>query len=69
MEYQKGTWGNPIRNVTAVAKNKKGVIQRYFVENYGWISKIRAVQLATQGKIDNAIPVFPRIGTPIRKQA
>ena len=46
--------------VTGVMKNKKGVIQSYQIEGYGWVSKERGVALATAGKVDAVVAVSPK---------
>ena len=55
-------WGEPIANITQIKRAENGNISEYFVEQYGWISKSKAVELAAKGKIDNATPVFPKKG-------
>lgn len=59
-----GAWGEPIAEVTEVKRDQSGAISKYFIEQYGWISKAKAVELAAYGKIDNATPVFPKNGNP-----
>ena len=55
-------WGIPLRNIVGVKKNKKGIIQKYFVEKVGWISKTQAVNMANKGSIDNAVIAISRNG-------
>lgn len=43
------------KKISAVRKNKKGTIIRYYVETYGWITKADAIGLASQGKIDAVV--------------
>lgn len=38
--------------ITAVRKNKKGVIESYQIRGYGWVSKGEGVELTLDGKID-----------------
>ena len=64
VKYGRGLWGDPIRNIIGVKKDKKGRIEKYYVEEYGWVSKFRAVWLASHDKIDNAVAVYPSGGSP-----
>lgn len=41
--------------ISAVRKNKKGTIIRYYVAKFGWLSRARAIELASQGKIDAVV--------------
>jgi hypothetical protein len=41
--------------ITSVRKNKKGTIVNYYVAKYGWLQKSRAIELASQGKIDAVV--------------
>lgn len=45
------------RNVTKVAKYKKGTITGYYIEGFGWLSKGEAIALAQQGQIDAVVAV------------
>lgn len=49
--------------ISAVRKNKKGTIISYYVEELGWISKQKTIQLIAQGKID-AVIAHSRSGNP-----
>jgi hypothetical protein len=46
--------------ITAVRKDKKGTIQSYQIEGYGWVLKDRAILLTAQGKVDAVIATSPR---------
>ncbi|MGK5094695.1 DUF3892 domain-containing protein [Deltaproteobacteria bacterium TL4] len=61
-DYSDG-WGEPMKYVTDAEKGKTGAIERYFVEEMGWLSKSKAVDLAEQGQIDNVV-VHPSNGQP-----
>ncbi|MGE4233498.1 MAG: DUF3892 domain-containing protein [Bacteriovoracia bacterium] len=43
------------KKITAVRKNKKGIIFKYYIEGLGWLSKKEAIQLTADGKIDAVI--------------
>ncbi len=43
------------KKISAVRKNKKGVINKYYVAEFGWLSKSEAIELASQGKIDAVV--------------
>ena len=55
-------WGEPIRFITKVEKGHDGKVKRFFVEEYGWISRRRAIELVANAKIDNAVLVQPKSG-------
>lgn len=58
-------WGEPIVEITNVRRSRPGgPISEYHVEQYGWVSKQEAVELAAKVIIDNATPVFPKRGPP-----
>lgn len=57
-------WGEPIRLITQVERGRDGRIARLFVDDYGWISKKRAIELVAKAKIDNAVLVQPKNGEP-----
>ena len=57
-------WGDPIRHITRVEKGRNGRIARFFVDDYGWISRKRAIELVAKAKIDNAVLVQPKNGEP-----
>jgi len=46
--------------VTGVMKNKKGVIQSYRIEGYGWVSKSKGIALALAGKVDAVVATSPK---------
>lgn len=50
-----GTSQGQKKKITVVKKNKKGTIVKYFVEEFGWLSKSQAIQLTTDGKIDAVV--------------
>jgi len=41
--------------ISAVRKNKKGTIMRYYVAAFGWLTKARAIVLTSQGEIDAVV--------------
>lgn len=43
------------KQITQVRKNKKGTIVAYYVEEYGWLKKPQAINLASKGEIDAVI--------------
>ena len=43
------------KKITGTQKDKTGRIQKYFVQELGWLTKKRAIQLATQGEIDAVV--------------
>ncbi len=45
------------KQIIAVKKNKKGVIISYNVEDLGWVSKARGIELTQQGKIDAVVAI------------
>lgn len=45
----------PKAQITAVRKDKRGVIQSYQINGYGWKSKDEAVRLTRQGKVDAVV--------------
>ncbi|MGK5090454.1 DUF3892 domain-containing protein [Deltaproteobacteria bacterium TL4] len=55
-------WGEPMKYVTDVKKGKTGAIEKYFVEEIGWLPKSETVALAEQGQIDNAVVVHSSSG-------
>ena len=61
---ERDDWGEPIRLITQVEMGTSGRIERFYVRDYGWLSKTRTIRLVAQGKIDNAVLVQPRNGAP-----
>ncbi|MGK5095343.1 DUF3892 domain-containing protein [Deltaproteobacteria bacterium TL4] len=57
-------WGEPMKYVTNAERGKAGTIEKYFVEEKGWLSKFEAVALAENDEIDNAVVVHPKNGQP-----
>lgn len=45
----------PKKKISGVRKNKKGTIVSYYVDDLGWLSKDRAIQLTQKGQIDAVI--------------
>lgn len=43
------------KQITKVRKNKKGTIVAYYVEEFGWLKKTQAIELASRGKIDAVV--------------
>lgn len=43
------------KTITAVKKNKKGTILKYHIEGLGWVSKEKAIALASAGEIDAVV--------------
>ncbi len=50
-------WGEPLKYVTHIIKNKKGKTIAYEVEGYGRIDSPQAIALAETGVIDNVVVV------------
>ncbi len=46
--------------VTGVMKDKKGVIQSYRIDGYGWVSKDKGIALALDGKVDAVVATSPK---------
>ncbi len=57
-------WGQPLRLITGVARDKRKNIIGYFVDDLGLIGKQQALVMTCHGQIDNARPVFPASGLP-----
>lgn len=62
--YVQEPWGDAIKLITDVRRNKKNLITGYYVSGIGWIKPDRALELVCYHEIDNARPVFPRAGDP-----
>ncbi len=43
------------KKITGTQKDKSGRILEYFVQELGWLTKKRAIQLATKGEIDAVV--------------
>ncbi len=52
--------GEPKGKITAIRKNKKGTIQSYQIEGYGWVSKSKGISLTLEGKVDAVVATSPR---------
>jgi hypothetical protein len=48
------------RQITGVRKDKKGTIQSYRIEEYGWVSKAEGIRLASAGEVDAVVATSPR---------
>jgi hypothetical protein len=46
--------------INAVKKDKKGTIQSYQIQSYGWVSKQTAISLTLSGKVDAVVATSPR---------
>ncbi len=46
--------------VTAIKKNRKGTIQSYQIEGYGWVSKSEGISLALEGKVNAVVATSPK---------
>ncbi len=57
-------WGEPIKLITNVRRNKKKKITGYLVSGVGWVNPEEALSLTCRREIANARPVFPAGGTP-----
>jgi Protein of unknown function (DUF3892) len=57
-------WGVPIREITQIEFDKNRKIKRYCVQDLGWITRERAIELTARGLIDNAVLVQPRNRNP-----
>jgi hypothetical protein len=66
-DYETG-WGksgtlseySPKGKITGVRKDKKGTIQSYQIEGYGWVSKAEGIALALGGKVEAVIAASPK---------
>jgi hypothetical protein len=43
------------KKITGIQKDKRGCIQKYFVQELGWLTKGRAIQLTMLGEIDAVV--------------
>lgn len=50
----------PKGKITGVRKNKKGTIQSYQIEGYGWVSKAEGIALALGGKVEAVVATSPK---------
>jgi hypothetical protein len=50
----------PKKQITGVRKDKKGTIQSYRIEEYGWVSKAEGIRLASAGEVDAVVATSPR---------
>lgn len=62
--YIQDPWGEPIRIVDGVKRNKKKRIVAYHVTGLGWIKTKKALELTCYHQVANARPVFPENGAP-----
>ncbi|HEY8269706.1 MAG TPA: DUF3892 domain-containing protein [Pseudobdellovibrionaceae bacterium] len=46
--------------ITAVKRDKKGTIQSYQIEGYGWVSKSEGVALTLDGKVEAVVATSPK---------
>ncbi len=63
-KYVDGPWGEPIRLIDDVRRNKKKRVVAYHVTGLGWMKAKEALELTCYHKIANARPVFPEAGAP-----
>lgn len=63
-----GDWGEKIVRISNVKRDKKGRIEFYWVEGSGWVQKGRAIQMASNGKIDRVIVVQGQHGAYLRSR-
>jgi hypothetical protein len=59
----------PKTKITAVRKDKKGTIQSYRIEGYGWVSKNEGIFLTLAGKVDAVVAISPRGNRFLRARA
>lgn len=64
LKYEKKAWGEPIRLINDVKRNKKKRVLAYHVTGLGWVKAKDALKLTCYHEIDNARPVFPKSGAP-----
>lgn len=64
LRYVKKPWGEPIRLIDDVKRNKKKRVVAYHVTGLGWVKAKEAFELTCNHEIDNARPVFPKSGSP-----
>ncbi len=57
-------WGEPIKLITNVRRNKKKKITAYLISGVGWVKPEEALSLTCYREIANARPVFPAGGAP-----
>lgn len=57
-------WGEPIKLITNVRRNKRKKITAYLVSGIGWVKPEEALSLTCHREIANARPVFPTGGMP-----
>jgi hypothetical protein len=63
-KYVNEPWGEQIRLIEDVRRNKQKRIIAYRVTGLGWVNAEEALRLTCHHEIANARPVFPRVGTP-----
>jgi len=63
-KYLKKSFGEAIRAIVDIKRNKKGVIEQYKISDIGWVSFDDALRMVCYHDIDNARPVFPKRGRP-----
>jgi len=59
--------GDPITYIVGVKRGKNGSLEEFNVDNLGWISKLEAIALVEQEKIDSAVVVRLKSGEPYYK--
>lgn len=62
--YERGGWGSCIKLVTDVKRDHQRKITAYFITQIGWVTPDQAFSMACRHEIDNARPVFPKLGSP-----
>ncbi|HAZ12726.1 MAG: hypothetical protein A2X86_13990 [Bdellovibrionales bacterium GWA2_49_15] len=64
VEYKNEKWGEPLRVIVDVRKNKDNQLSEYYVTDVGWLDYEKTLEMACTHEIDNARPVFPKSGRP-----
>lgn len=62
--FHKVPYGEPIRVITDVKRDKMGVITQYYISDSGWCDFETTLKMVCHHEIDNARPVFPKKGKP-----
>ncbi len=57
------SWGEPLTYVTSITKDKKGHVVGYQAEKFGELTKVEAIRLTQEGKLDNVVVVENSKGT------
>ncbi|MEI8348079.1 MAG: DUF3892 domain-containing protein [Pseudomonadota bacterium] len=64
VSYRNEKWGEPIRAIIDVRRDKKRNIVEYCINSIGWVKFDTAFKMTCYHEIANARPVFPSGGKP-----